>query len=111
MYLFFSSVVVVALLNGLICFGFQGRCYFHQFLVGWQICHLQTHLQYGSCNLRILVAIKIAVKKLRSVGMLLEKKMLLYCYSGEKHVVEHTLDYHVYSETVVETGLLVLDSM
>ena len=34
------------------------RSYFLQFLVGWQICHLQSHLQYGSCNLHILVAIK-----------------------------------------------------
>ena len=35
--------------------------------------------------------------------------MLLCCYSGEKHVVEHTLDCLIHFETVVKTGLLVLD--
>ena len=88
---------------------FQPRSYFLQFPVGWQIRHLQTHLEYGSCNLHILVAIKIAMKKLRVVRMLLEKKMLLCCYSVEKHVMENTLDCHINFETVVEISLLVLD--
>ena len=35
--------------------------------------------------------------------------MLLCCYSGEKHLMEHTLDCHIHYETVVETDLLVLD--
>ena len=73
----FFLVVVVELFNCLICFGFQSIIYFLQFLVGWQICYLRTHLQNESCNLHILVATKIAIKKLRLMEMLFEKKMLL----------------------------------
>ena len=102
---FFSSVVLVALLNGLICFGFQPRSCFLQFLVGWQICHLETNLQYRSCYLYVLIAIKVTMKKLRLIGMLLQKNMLLCCYNGEEHVLEHTLDCHIHFEILVETFL------
>ena len=43
------------------------------------------------------------------MGMLFEKKMSLCWYSSEKYVVEHILDCHIPFETVVDTGLLVLD--
>ena len=36
-----------------------------------------------------------------------EKKILLRCYDGEKHVVEDRLDCHIHFEIVVEAGLLV----
>ena len=105
----FFLVAVVELFNCLICFGFQSIIYFLQFLVGWQIRYVRTHLQNESCNLHILVETKIAIKKLRLMEMLLEKKMSLCWYSSEKHVMEHTLDCHIPFETVTKTGLLVLN--
>ena len=56
--------------------------------------------------MHILVAIKIAMKKLRMMGMLLEKKMLLCCYSAEKHVVKHTVDWHIYFELWLKLAYL-----
>ena len=82
---------------------------FFSFLLVGRFVIFKLIFNDGSYKLHILVASKISMKKLRVMGMLLKKKMFLCCYSGEKYVVEYTLHCYIHFQTVVETGLLVLD--